>query len=192
MEFTLYVYPELIEEREEISCVWRSVGFGWRMIRGGFPQRRGSQSADRAGARRFGRLSRDAARQRAGAVGRRVELSTSGRGSLVRRRHDPRLVRAVRTKRRRRPGRFDVGGSSSKMSAKQCGRFEGLGWARPCRVRRVRSAPGSQGIRPRLRKPLGADRAAASPGARISQAGSHLAQARRRSKRRSSRATKTS
>src|SRR6202161_2025944 len=35
-----------------------------------------------------------------------------------------------------------------------------------------------QGIRPRLRKPRGADRAAASPETRISQAGSHLAQAR--------------
>ena len=55
---------------------------------------------------------------------------------------------------------------------------EGLGRVDPAAL----DAPGRgldrQGIRPGLRKPLGPDRAAASPRTRISQARSHLAQAR--------------
>src|ERR1700728_3930825 len=56
--------------------------------------------------------------------------------------------------------------------------FEGLGRVDPAALDASHRRLDRQGIRPRLRKPLGADRAAASPGARISQAGSHLAQAR--------------
>src|ERR1700685_2911796 len=56
--------------------------------------------------------------------------------------------------------------------------FEGLGWGDPPALDASHRRLDRQGIWPCLRKPLGADRAAASPGARISQAGSHLAQAR--------------
>ena len=58
-----------IMRTREMSCVWRWVGSGWPHDLRRVSYRRGSQSADRAGSRRFGRRSRDKARQRAGAVG---------------------------------------------------------------------------------------------------------------------------
>src|SRR6202166_2947196 len=170
--------PGFNEDSGKMSCVWRWVGFGWPHDSRRLSYRRGSQSADRAGSRRFGRRSRDKARQRPGAVGSGDELSTSGRGSLVRRRHDPRLVRAVRTKRRRRPEPLRRGRQFEQDDAPTMRSFEGLGWGDPPALDASHRCLDRQGIWPCLRKPLGADRAAASPGARISQAGSHLAQAR--------------
>src|SRR5271163_12978 len=61
--------PGFNEDSGKMSCVWRWVGFGWPHDSRRLSYRRGSQSADRAGSRRFGRRSRDKARQRAGAVG---------------------------------------------------------------------------------------------------------------------------
>ena len=63
---------------------------------------------------------------------------------------------------------FDVGGSSSKMTPLQCGALKAwVGATLPRSTRHIRRLD-RQGIWPCLRKPLGADRAAASPGARIS------------------------
>ena len=64
-----FVIPGFNEDSGKMSCVWRWVGFGWPDDSRRLSYRRGSQSADRAGSRRFGRRSRDKARQRAGAVG---------------------------------------------------------------------------------------------------------------------------
>ena len=73
---------------------------------------------------------------------------------------------------------FDMGGSAGFMSAAQEDNLKA--WvAASCRV----DAPGRgldrAGIWPRLRKPLGTDRAAAPPGSGVSQAERHPAQARR-------------
>src|ERR1700729_2161709 len=61
--------PGFNEDSGKMSCVWRWVGFGWPHDSRRLSYRRGSQSADRAGSRRFGCRSRDKARQRPGAVG---------------------------------------------------------------------------------------------------------------------------
>ena len=59
--------------------------------------------------------------------------------------------------------RFEMGGSSGKMSAEQCEALKAwVGSTLPRSTRQARRLD-RQGIRPRLRKPLGADRAAASP-----------------------------
>ena len=71
-----------------------------------------------------------------------------------------------------------MGGSSSKMTPLQCGALKAWVGATLPALDASHRRLDRQGIWPCLRKPLGADRAAASPGARISQAGSHLAQAR--------------
>jgi hypothetical protein len=72
-------------------------------------------------------------------------------------------------------------GRERKLS--QCeagGRFEGVGKRGTAAFDAPDRRLDREGIRPRLRKPLGTDRAFASSGARVSQAGHHSAQARRR------------
>src|ERR1700757_343237 len=84
---------------------------------------------------------------------------------------------------------FDMGGSASFLTAAQedaLKAFVGATLPRSTRQVGVRAA-GTEirrrlyraGIRPGLRKPFGTDRAVASPGARISQAGCRCPQARR-------------
>jgi hypothetical protein len=111
--------PRLAEKPTEIAHaygVWPDADGG--LIRSGFLSE-GDREALIA-------LARDGSA--AGCVTRRAnalalldkhELSGSGRGSLVRRRHDPRLVRAVRTGRRRGLSRFEMSGSPGKMSSEQ-------------------------------------------------------------------------
>ena len=62
------IYPDLLKAGKN-ACVLRLAGFGWRHDSRRLSQRRGSQGADRAGARRLVGVSRDAARQRPGAFG---------------------------------------------------------------------------------------------------------------------------
>src|SRR6202795_945638 len=75
---------------------------------------------------------------------------------------------------------FDVGGSASFLSAVQEEALKAF-----CRHHAAAlDAPGRcldrTGVWPRLRKPFGADRVVASPGARISQAECHSEKARRK------------
>ena len=74
---------------------------------------------------------------------------------------------------------FRRGRQFGKMSAEQAEALKAWVTATPSALDAPCRRLDRQGIRPRLRKPLGADRAAASPGAGISQARSDLAQARR-------------
>src|SRR6202011_6212050 len=53
------------------------------------------RTPDRVGARWFGRVAPDAAGERFGAAGRRVELSRSRGSVFVERRHDPWLAQTV-------------------------------------------------------------------------------------------------
>ncbi len=118
------------------------------------------------------------------------ELSAGRPCVFARRRHGPRLAQAFRTTRDRRPDQLRCWRKHQLSERQARRRFESVGWCDLATLDAQSRRLDRTGIRSRLRKPLGTDRALAIVlGSNITSRKSSRASSTKRSRRCSSRAT---